>query len=122
MDIIFEPRGAFLLASATGTISLREAIDSCRKMCDFAARLRVRKILFDCLALDGDLSADERFELGKTIAEYCQMRLKVPAAVAVIGKSPSVTGLCVKIAANRGMPVEMFSDRELGLEWLRSRP
>ena len=122
MDLILEPRGTFLLATATGKISLHEALDSCRKMCDFTAGLRLRKILFDCLALDGDLSADERFELGKTIAEYCQMRLRVPAAVAVIGKSPSVTGLCVKIAANRGMPVEMFSDRQLGLDWLKTRP
>jgi len=40
-------------------------------MCDLAAGLGLRKILFDCLDLEGDLSADERFELGKTIAEYC---------------------------------------------------
>jgi hypothetical protein len=75
----------------------------------------------DCLAVEGDLSPDERIELGKTIAEYCQSRLRIPT-YALIGKPPAVTGLDARAASNRGMPVEIFSDRERGLDWLRSRP
>lgn len=120
MDLILEPRDGFLLATATGQLSFADAVQSCRDMCDLAAGLGLRKILFDCLALEGDLSADERFELGRIIAEYCQMRLRVPA-VALIGKPPSVTGYGARVASNRGMPVAMFSEREPGLDWLRSR-
>jgi hypothetical protein len=90
-------------------------------MCDLAAGLGLRKILLDCLAVEGDLSPDERFELGKTIAEYCQSRLRIPI-LALIGKPPAVTGLGARAASNRGMPVEIFSDRELGLDWLKARP
>ena len=121
MDLILEPRDGFLLAIAVGEVSFDSALEGCRNMVDLAAGLGVRKILLDCLALVGDLSAEERFELGKTIAEYCQLTLRVPA-VAVIGKPPSVTGLGARVASNRGMPVEIFSDRERGLDWLRSRP
>jgi hypothetical protein len=121
MDLILERRDGFLLATASGQVSLHEAIENCRNMCDLAAGMGLRKILFDCLALEGDLSADERFELGKTIAEYCQFRLRIPA-VALIGKPPSVTGYGARVASNRRMPVETFSDRQQGLDWLRSRP
>jgi len=121
VDLILEPRDWFLLAIATGEVSFREAVESCQSMCDLAAGLGLRKILLDCLAVEGDLSPDDRFELGKTIAEYCQSRLRIPT-LALIGKPPSVTGLGARAASNRGMPVEIFSDRELGLDWLRSRP
>ena len=90
-------------------------------MLDFAAGLGLRKIVLDCCTLRGDLSPEERFELGNQIAEYCRSKLRVPA-VAVIGKPPAVTGLCARVAANRGMPVETFSDRQQGLDWLKSLP
>jgi len=121
MDLIFETRDEVLLATASGKVNFHKAVESCLNTCDLAAGLGVRKILFDCLALVGDLSAQERFELGKTVAEYCQLRMKIPA-VALIGKPPSVTGYGARVASNRGMPVEIFSDRERGLDWLKSRP
>jgi hypothetical protein len=121
VDLILEPRDGFLLAIAVGQLSFDSALESCHHMLDLAAGLGLRKIMLDCLAVEGDLSPDERFELGKNIAEYCQLRMRVPA-VAVIGKPPSVTGLGARVAANRGMPMETFPDRERGLDWLRSRP
>ena len=121
VDLILEPRDGFLLAIALGQLSFREAVESCQSMCDLAAGLGLRKILLDCLAVEGDLSPDERFELGKTTAEYCQSQLRIPA-LALIGKPPAVTGLGARAASNRGMPVEIFSDRQQGLDWLKSRP
>jgi hypothetical protein len=35
---------------------------------------RFSKILFDCLAVEGELSVMERYKLGKTIAEDCLTR------------------------------------------------
>jgi len=121
VDLILEPRDGFLLAIAVGEVSFDSAVESCRDMCDLAAGFGLRKILLDCLAVEGDLSPDERFELGKTIAEYCQSKLRVPA-IALVGKPLAVTGLGATVASNRGVPMEIFSNRELGLDWLKSRP
>jgi|SRR5215469_3009778 len=121
MDLILEPRDGLLLAIAVGQLSFDSAMESCRNMLDLAAGLGLRKILFDCIAVEGNLSADERFELGKNIAENCQLRMRVPA-IALIGKPPAFTGLSARAASNRGMPMEIFPDRERGLDWLRSRP
>lgn len=121
MDLALEPQHDFLLATVWGQVSLHEAIESCKNMCDLAAMMGFGKILFDCLALEGDLTPDDRFVLGKTIAEHCQCFVKVPC-VALVGHPPSVTGLGARIASNRGLPVETFSERELALEWLKSRP
>jgi len=121
MDLILEPRDGVLLATASGQLSFHEAVQSCGEICDMAAGLGLRKIVVDCLAVEGDLSPDERFELGRNVAEFCQNGLTI-FTVALIGKPPAVTGLGARAASNRGMPVEIFSDRQQGLDWLRSRP
>ena len=121
MDVMFQPRGSFLIATASGTLSFEEAVENCLRMCDIAAGLGLRKILFDCLALEGDLSAEERFELGKTIVQHSRRRLRV-TTVALIGKPPAITGYAARVAAEGGIPVETFSACQQGLDWLRSRP
>jgi hypothetical protein len=120
VDLILEPRDGFLLAIASGEVSFDEAVENCRNMCDFAAGLGLRKILFDCLALEGELSREERFELGKTIVQHNRSRLRV-TRVALIGKPPSVTGYAARVAAEGGIAVETFSHRQAGLDWLRSQ-
>ena len=119
MNLTVEPRDGFLLATASGQLSLNEALECCRNVCDLAAAIGFDKILFDCLALEGELSSEERFELGKTIGEHCQCFLRIPR-VALIGQPPSVTGLGARIATNRGMTVETFVEQGTGLDWLRS--
>jgi hypothetical protein len=39
VGLILEPRDWFLLATATGEVSFREAVESCPTMCDLAAGL-----------------------------------------------------------------------------------
>jgi hypothetical protein len=120
VDLILEPRDWFLLAIASGEVSFHEAVENCRDMCDFAAGLGLKKILFDCLALEGALSREERFELGKTIVQYSRSRLRV-TSVALIGNPPAVTGYAARVAAEGGIPVQTFSERQQGLDWLRSQ-
>ena len=121
MDLRLEPRDDFLMAAASGKVLLNDAIEICRNMCDLAAVMGFGKILFDCLGVEGELSPDDRFELGKTIAEHCQCFVRIPS-VALVGHPPAVTGLGARVASNRGLPVETFGERDLALEWLRSRP
>jgi len=117
MDLKLESREDHLLASAAGRVSLNEVVELGKKGCDTAAERGLRKILLDCAALEGELSAKERFILGKTIVEYCITR-SIAVKVAVVGNPPTVTGLGAQVAWNRGMMVETFSDRQAGLDWL----
>jgi len=119
MDLKLEVQHDFLLAKASGQLSLSEALESCREMCDVAAAMGFGKILFDCFALEGELTPEARFELGKTIAEHCQAFVRIPI-VALVGQPPAVTGLGARIASNRGMVVGTLAERKAALEWLRS--
>jgi hypothetical protein len=97
--------------------TLAEALELGQNVCDIAVERGLDGILVDCLALEGDLSNGARYELGKTIAEYCRSR-SMSTRVAVIGKKPTITGFSARIAANRGAMIQTFSDRQAGLDWL----
>jgi hypothetical protein len=56
-----------LLATAVGHVSLAEAVELGKNVCDAAAERGLRKVLLDCFAVEGELSVTERFVLGKTI-------------------------------------------------------
>jgi hypothetical protein len=119
MDLKLESREGLLLATAAGRVSLNEVVELGKQVCDAAAERGLRKILLDCVGVEGELSVTERFILGKTIVDYCVTR-SIAAKVAVIGKPPTVTGLGAQVAWNRGMMVETFSDRQAALEWLNN--
>ena len=93
-----------------------ELLEGCKNMCDTAER-GFRKILFDGLAVEGELSMEERYEIGKTIAEYCRSRSMSPT-VALIGKPPAVTGFGAEVALNRGLLVVKCLERQAGMKWL----
>jgi hypothetical protein len=114
-------RHNFLEATALGQVSLPDAIQHCKTMCDMAAEMGLRKILFDCSVLEGELTVDERFELGKTIAEHCQRFLRMPT-VALVGQPPAVSGYGARIASDLGLPVRTFVDRQTAEEWLMCQP
>ena len=92
-------------------------LEGCKNICDAAAERRFGKILFDGLAVEGELSMEERYEIGKTIAEYCRSRSMSPT-VALIGNPPAVTGFGAEVALNRGLLVVKFSERQAGMDWL----
>jgi hypothetical protein len=117
MDLKLESREGFLLATAAGLVSLSETVELGQNICDAAAERGFRKVVLDCVAVEGELSATERYILGKTIVEYCVTR-SIAVKVAVIGNPPTVTGLGAQVAWNRGMLVETFSERQEAMDWL----
>ena len=119
MDLTFEPRDGFLLATATGQVSLDAVLELHRKICDAATKGGFNKILYDCSAITGELSVLEEYEIAKTIAAYC-MSKSVNPKVALIGRPPSVTGFAAEVASNRGLLVSAFSERQAGLDWLNA--
>jgi len=117
MDLKLESRAGILLATAAGQASLTETVELGKNVCSAAAKRGLRKVLLDCLAVEGELSVTERFILGKTIVEYCVTR-SIAVKVAIIGNPPSVTGLAAEVAWNRGMMIQTFSERQTAVDWL----
>ena len=119
MDLKLESRKGFLLATAAGRVSLNEAVELGKNIFNAASKRGLRKVLLDCVSVEGELSVTERFILGKTIVEYCVTR-SIAAKVAVIGNPPTVTGLGAQVAWNRGILVETFSERQAAMDWLNA--
>jgi hypothetical protein len=117
MDAKLEFGEGFLLATFTGRVSLKAAIELGKNVCDVAAETGFSDILFDCLAVHGELSIVDRYEIGEGIAEYCKNQSMFPS-VALLGKLPTVTGFCAQVAWNRALDVKVFSERQAALDWL----
>jgi hypothetical protein len=117
MDVTLESREGFLLATATGRVSLDAVLELHRKICDAATKGGFNKILYDCSAITGELSVLEEYEIAKTIAAYCVSK-SVNPKVALIGRPPTVTGFAAQVAMNRGLTVLTFSERQAALDWL----
>jgi hypothetical protein len=117
MELKLESRDGFLFATATGRVSFREALECCENVCDAAAERGFGKILFDCLAVEGELSIMERYQIGKTMAQNCLTRSRT-ATVALIGKPPTITGFEAEVAMNRGLMILTFSERQAALDLL----
>jgi hypothetical protein len=120
MNLVIESREDFLVATASGKVSLRETVELSKNVCDAAAERGFSKILFDCRAVEGELSVTERYIFGSTIAEYCRSRSMSPS-IAVIRRELVVTGLAAQVASNRGASVLTFSELQAGLNWLHGR-
>jgi hypothetical protein len=117
MDLKLESHDGFLLASASGRVSVTEAQEWCKNICGVAAERGFSRIVVDCVGVEGELSDLERYEIGKSMAENCLNRSMYPK-IALVGKPPMITGFEALVARNRGLTVFTFSERQAGLEWL----
>ena len=61
----------------------------------------------------------KRYELGRTLAEYCNSRSLTPT-VATVGKLPLINGFAARVAWNRGLVAETFSELQKAMDWLNS--
>jgi hypothetical protein len=107
-----------LLVKTTGQVSLSEAIRVFTEACDFAADRDINRILVDCLSVEGELSTMERYELGRSLAEYCNNRSMAPK-VATVGKLPLINGFAALVAWNRGLVAETFPESQKAMDWLK---
>ena len=108
-----------LLASYGGGTGVRQrGTARFKKVIDTATERGFDKILMDFLAVTGELSAIDLYEVAKTMAEYCASKSIYPR-VAVVGKPPTVTGFGAQVASNRGLTSMTFSESQPALNWLR---
>jgi len=118
MDLKVESEDGVLVATAAGWVSLSEAISVFTKACDVAAEMGFDRILVDCLSVEGELSTMDRYELGRTVAEYCTSR-SMTAKVATVGKPPLIDGFAARVAWNRGLVAETFLGLQEAMDWLK---
>jgi hypothetical protein len=109
----------FLLATATGRVSVKEVLCVFKKVIDTATERGLERILIDFLAVTGELTVMELYAIAKTMAEYCVTKSSCPK-VALIGKPPLVTGFGAEVASNRGLTSMTFSERQPALNWLHA--
>jgi len=91
------------------------------KVFETAKEKEVRKILFNVLAVDGELSTLERYNLGIESVAYLT-RCLPNIRIAVVGKQPAMDGFGVRVGQNRGVAAETFSTQEQALKWLARWP
>jgi hypothetical protein len=117
MDLTAESKDGILVATVVGLVSLSEAISVFTKACDVAAERGFDRILADCLSVEGELSTMERYELGRTVANYCTSR-SIYLRVATVGDPPLIDGFAARVASNRGLVAETFPELQKALDWL----
>ena len=117
MDLKIESKGDMLIATMAGRLTLSEAIEVYMKICDAATERGSDRVLVDCFAVEGELPILDRYELGRTIAEYCLRRPRTPK-VATVGKPPTINGFAARVAWNRGLVAETFTEMQRALDWL----
>jgi hypothetical protein len=74
-------------------------------------------ILADASAAEGKLSDMDRYQLGRSMAEY-YISKRLVFKVAIVGKPPLINGFGALVASNRGVATETFSDTAHATRWL----
>jgi hypothetical protein len=117
LHIDIELQGGLMLVTARGTLALDAALRLLKQVCDTAAEKQVNRILVNSLAVDGEFSTVDRYQLGVEVAGYIMQRQMNPK-LAFVGKPPTIDGFGVRVAKTRGMTVEVFSSQQEALNWL----
>jgi hypothetical protein len=121
LQIDIELQGGILLVTASGSFTFDAALRLLKQFCDMAYEIRVSKILVDCLAMYGELSAFDRYSLGAEFARYLRQRQMNPR-LAFVGKPPTIDAFAVRVGQNRGLAAEVFSSQQEALNWLDKWP
>lgn len=119
MNIEFQ--GRVLLVTASGPVALDAALRRLKRAFDAAKEKEVSKILVNTIAVSGELSTFERYTLGVEVVAYLRLREMNPK-VAFAGKLPTTDGFGVRVAQNRNLIIEVFSNQDDALNWLGNWP
>jgi hypothetical protein len=117
MNFNLESVQSVLVATVGGCISLGAAIDALKSVSDAAADRGSDSILLDVSAVEGKLSVFQLHEIGSTLARYFLDQRRFHK-VAVLGKESADLGFAAKVAWNRGLTAEWFTERRAALRWL----
>jgi hypothetical protein len=121
LHIEIEFQEALLVVTARGSVAFDAALRLFRNVFDTAAENLVTGILVDALAVEGELAAFERYQLGSELGSYLAER-QMNFKLALVGGPPAVTGFAVRVLQNRDIVARTFSDQREALSWLENHP
>ena|SRR5579863_2703891 len=119
MEVKFDSRTDCVFVTITGPMPPEGLLSVFYKIIDTAIERGLALILLDFSALDGTLTASERFNLGEDAAAYFLNKSRtIRPKIAVVGKAPLIDGFGAMVASNRGINAKTFSDVPQALDWL----
>jgi hypothetical protein len=121
LHVDIELQGDVLLIAVSGTVSFDAALRTFQQAIDTAKEKEVSKILVNTLAVNGELSTLERYDLATGVLAHARQREMNPK-LAIVGKPPTTDGFAVRVGQNRNMNVEAFSEQPRALNWLSRWP
>ena len=108
----------YLHIQYSGEFRLAEAKSSVDAMLDSCRQSGSTKVLFDCTAMSGELTVMDRFNVGQYTSEKMDPGLKI--AMVVDEKYILPDNFFEVVARNRGIYINVTSEMEEAIEWLRS--
>ena len=121
LTVTTELRGKVLQVMAAGPVSLGASLRLYKQVCDEAQKNGVRKILVNCLAVRGEISTFERYELATELGKHFTTRQFNPY-LANVGQQPTLNGFAATVAQNRGISFAVFPTIEAATIWLAIWP
>jgi hypothetical protein len=113
----FELQEDLLLVTASGEFTLDAALRLLKQAFDAAHEKGVGRILVDCLAMSGELSTLDQYDLGAKAAAFSQ-REHSDKKLAIVCVPPTIIGFAVQVAANRGLVTAVFASERDAMAWL----
>jgi hypothetical protein len=115
---VFGIRGDLLVATMSGRVSVKKAVQLGKDIGTKALETHSLKVLVDCQKLTGSFSEMDRYKMVVEIVSHFK-KIGFHPKIAIVGQPPSVEGFGVKVAQTRGANIAMFFRVTTAMEWLR---
>jgi hypothetical protein len=121
LHIDIELQGTILLVTAKGNAAFDAALRLYKLVFDTAKEKGVNKILVNTLAVSGELTTLDRYQLAAELAAYLK-RHQMNPRLAIVGVPPTTDGFGVLVAQNRDVTIQAFDTLQAALTWLSRWP
>lgn len=116
MGVVFTQREGYLEAALQETTSFPDLMKQLSDVLDKCTQSQPARLLVDMSAIKGTWSVVDRFEIGTLGARLAPHVGRIAALADAAMIDPTKFG--VQVARNRGLIVDVFSDRVKALAWL----
>ena len=118
MKVAIDVHETVVRSMFSGEVALDAAREHLQNIFDTTKERQLHKVLIDCLAIQGQLTTLERYQLGTWAARYIH-QLGINLRTAFLGVPPVVDGFGLLVARNRGLNAQLFSAIPDAQKWLR---
>ena len=128
MNLHVSPERGFLCARMSGGFSLPEAKETFLHILQAVSQHGLRRVLMDCLAMEGTLDTGERYEYAEFVSEQVQafsrrgVSRATQFAYVVVPPLADPNRFGETVGLNRGVNVRLFHALDDALGWLGLDP